>query len=71
MGRKKGQATAESWMIANGKPGDCFYSDKQDRQLTAAASYYNRKIKTERLIVTTTGGKQPKSNYITKTTILL
>jgi hypothetical protein len=28
VGRPKGQSTMESWMIANGKTGEHFYSDK-------------------------------------------
>jgi hypothetical protein len=69
MGRKKGQYTAESWMIANGKEGDHFYSDKKDAQLTAIASHLKRKITTERLIVITTGKSEPKCKYITKVTL--
>lgn len=60
----------ESWMIANGKSGDHFYSDKIDRHLTALSTYYKRKIVTERLITVTTGGKKPQCKYITKVTIL-
>jgi hypothetical protein len=60
----------ESWMIANGKSGHHFYSDKIDRHLTAIASAHDRKITTERLITVTTGGKIPESKYITKVTIL-
>ena len=70
MGRPKKQNTIESWMIANGKAGEHFYSDKVDRHLTALSTYYHRKIITERLITITTGGKEPKSKYITKVTLL-
>ena len=71
MGRLKGkQVTMESWMIANAKPGESFYSDKLDRNLTAIAAHHNRKIKTERLIAVTTGKSIPKSKYITKVTLL-
>lgn len=70
MGRPKRQSTMESWMIANGKAEQHFYSDKMDRHLTAIATYYKRKIVTERLITITTGGKEPKSKYITKVTLL-
>lgn len=38
MGRPKGQSTMESWMIANGKTGEYFYSDKMDRHLTAIST---------------------------------
>lgn len=65
-----GQYTMESWMIKNGKEGQHFYSDKQDRHLTAIASAHNRKIKTERLITITTGGKEPVAQYITKVILM-
>lgn len=70
MGRPKGQSTMESWMIANGKAGEHFYSDKMDRHLTAISTHHQRKIITERLITITTGGKEPISKYITKVTLL-
>ena len=70
MGRPKKQSTMESWMMANGKGGEHFYSDKPDRHITALSSYYNRKIVTERLVTITTGGKEPKAKYITKVTLM-
>ena len=70
MGRPKGQYTLESWMIANGKSGDHFYSDKQDKHITAISSHHQRKVLTERMITVTTGGKIPISKYITKVTLL-
>lgn len=70
VGRPKGQSTMESWMIANGKSGEHFYSNKADRHLTAISTQHNRKIVTERLITITTGGKEPISKYITKVTLL-
>ena len=70
MGRPKGQSTMETWMIVNGKAGEHFYSDKTDKTFTGAATYYKRKIVTERLITITTGGKEPKAKYITKVTLM-
>lgn len=70
MGRPKGQKTMESWMIANGKTGEHFYSDKMDRHLTAISAHHQRKIITERLTAIKVGGKEPKSKYITKVTLL-
>ncbi len=70
MKRRSGQYTMESWMIVNGKVGEHFYSDKKDGYLTSLSTYYKRKIKTERLITVTTGGKTPESKYITKVTLL-
>lgn len=70
MGRPKKQNTVESFMIANGKAGEHFYSDKMDRHLTAISAHHKRKIVTERLITVTTGGKEPKAKHITKVTLL-
>lgn len=73
MGRTKNnkyQFTLESWMIANGKEGEHFYSDKLDRHLTAIATHHLRKIKTERLIIVTTAKSSPVAKYITKVTLL-
>ena len=66
----KKQYTLESWMMANGKSGQQFYSDKIDRHLTAIATHHNRKISTERLITVTTGKNNPIANSITKVTLL-
>ena len=63
---KKGQYTLESWMIANGKSGDSFYSHKKDRHLTAIASHHNRKIITENLIIVSDYLNSPKADKITK-----
>ena len=49
---------------------DHFYSDKPDRHLTSISAHHKRKIKTERMIAVTTGGKEPESKYITKVTLL-
>lgn len=66
MGRIKGeQSSLEGFMMANGKPGDIFYSDKSDRALTAIANYYNRKIVTERLIVLKPFWKDQTTSCIT------
>jgi len=68
---KKGQIiTYEAWAIANAKPGTVFYSDKQDREITAIASNHKRKITTERLVIVTSAKAEPKANYITKITVL-
>lgn len=64
------QNTIESYMIANDKIGDSFYSDKADRHLTAISTYYKRKIKTERFIAVTSQSDNPSAHKITKVTIL-
>lgn len=70
MGRPKGQTNADSWLIANGKIGDQFYSEKEDKYLTALSSYYKRKILTERIIAISSGKKNPICKYIVKVTLL-
>lgn len=70
MGRTKGKTMCvESYLISNLQISNHFYSDKEDKQLTAIATYFNRKITTERLIAVKTG-KETSSKYITKVTIL-
>lgn len=68
-GRKRGPVTIDSWMIENCEVGYSFYSDKDDRHLTALAAQRKRRISTERLITITTGGKDPVAKYITKVTL--
>lgn len=69
-GRPKGQLTTmESWMIANGKKGDVFYSEKRDAHLTSISKYYKRKIITQNMIAVI-GGKVPELKKIIKVTIL-
>ncbi len=52
MGRTKGTYTApESVFITSGKHKKSFFSYKQDKDITAIASYYNVKVKTERVMV--------------------
>ena len=60
----------ESWMIANGKAGDHFYSDKMDKHLTAISTHHQRRILTERLVAVKYGGKEPKAKNITRVTLL-
>lgn len=67
---KAGQYTLESWMIANGKGGDHFYSEKADKHLTAIASGHGRKIRTERLTVITNKHDIQVAYRITKVTLL-
>lgn len=61
----------ESWMIANGKKGDHFYSDKEDKYLTALSAYYKRKITTERVICIKPikNVRKIEANYVTKVTL--
>lgn len=43
--------TNESFAIANGKPGDSFITRKEDRIVTANASFHGKKITTERCLL--------------------
>ena len=49
--------TPETVFLARSKIGSVFYSAKDDRYLTAIATYYSIKIKTERLYCFSIRGK--------------
>lgn len=68
--RKGGQYTIESWMMANGKLGEVFYSEKMDRHLTAIATHHKRKIQTERLVAVTTGKEDVRAIAIVRVTLM-
>ena len=71
MGRTKGKTlTIESHVLSVGKSGMQFYTDKSDKHITAIASYYYKKVATERLIAVQVGKTPLKAKYITKVTIL-
>lgn len=59
----------ESFMMVNGETGDVFFSNKQDKDITAIASYYERQVRTERVIVVSISD-DPKAERVTKITIL-
>jgi hypothetical protein len=51
-GRKQGQLTTlESWAINNLASGKVFYTNKQDKDITAIASHYGVKVRTERFVI--------------------
>lgn len=66
----RGINTLESWMMVNGKDGDTFYTHKKDKDITAIASYYKRKVNTERLILVSNSKDKPEANAVTKVTLL-
>ena len=68
-GRPKGQFTMETWMIANGKKGEYFYSEKRDAHLTSISSHHKRKIITEKMLAVRVG-KAPELKKIIKVTLL-
>ena len=45
------KTSLESLALTSLKKGKFFYSKKADKDLTAIASYYKKKIKTERLFI--------------------
>jgi len=66
MGRKK--TSVESIALTTLPQGSVFYSQKQDKDLTAIASYYKKKVSTERLI--TVHPISAETERILKVTIL-
>jgi hypothetical protein len=46
----KQTTSAEGWMLKNGMVGQTFFTEKNDKSMTAFAKYYKRKVKTERII---------------------
>jgi len=47
----RSKSSLESIAMTILKAGQDFYTSKQDKDITAIASYYKKKIKTERLIM--------------------
>lgn len=47
----RSKSSLESIAMTTLKSGQDFYTAKQDKDITAIASYYKKKIKTERLIM--------------------
>jgi len=45
------QRTIESIGLLNLKEGESFYTEKRDKDITAIASYYDKKVRTERMFV--------------------
>ncbi len=59
----------EVFALHNLKSGQSFYTSKQDKDMTAIASYYKIKVKTERMVAIDTT-RHEKIEFITKVTIL-
>ena len=66
----KTYANYESWAMENAKEGTSIVSYKEDRNLTASANYYNRKILTQRIIVVEGTVLEPVAIAATKVTFL-
>ena len=62
--------TLESIFLLKGKPMQVFYTHKKDREITAIATYYSKKIRTERLILIEGNKEKPQAKNLTKVTII-
>lgn len=61
--------TADTWALKNGKVGQSFLSFQPDKNITALATHYGRKITTERMVAVTLI-QRPEATAITKFTII-
>jgi hypothetical protein len=68
MGAPKGQRTLESIAMNSLKKGQSFFTTKQDKDITAISSYYNKRVKTERVFVL--NPQTGKASKLVKVTIL-
>lgn len=62
--------TPEALALISANPLTVFYTEKKDKDITAIASYYKRKIMTERLIIVSGSKDNPVARTLTKVTIL-
>lgn len=60
----------EGWALKNSNAGETFFTEKNDKSMTAFAKYYKRKIKTERIIAVTGDKVKPTAFSLTKVTLL-
>ena len=67
---KKKFYTMESWMVANGKQGQQFYTIKPDRHITAIATTLGRKVTTERIIAVNPQKPEMPNEKLTRVTLL-
>jgi hypothetical protein len=68
MGAPKGQRTLESIAMNTLKKGQSFFTTKQDKDITAISSYYDKRVKTERVFVL--NPQTGKASKIVKVTII-
>lgn len=66
--KKRTPTSVETISLLNLKTGQSFYTEKQDKDITAVASYYNKKVSTERLFVL--NPQSGVTNRVVKVTIL-
>lgn len=60
----------ESWAMENAKEGTSIISYKEDRNLTASANYYERKILTQRIVIIEGSVTEPIAVPAVKVTFL-
>jgi len=60
----------ESWAMENAKEGTSIVSYKEDRNLTASANYYERKILTQRIVIIEGSVTEPIAVPAVKVTFL-
>jgi len=70
MRKKNSMENIESWIIANAKKGTIFFTNKKDNNMTSLATYYKRKIQTERLITITVGKQNLQAKHLLKVTLI-
>ena len=68
MGAPKGQRTLETIAMNTLKKGQSFFTTKQNKDITAISSYYNKRVKTERVFVL--NPQTGKASKIVKVTII-
>lgn len=61
----------EAWMLTYGKAGDEYYSNRSDRDITAKAFYYKRKVKTERVVILSGNLSELKTETAIRVTIII
>jgi hypothetical protein len=66
----KGYSSSDSYQIDNEKQNSVFYSQNTERNLTAKAMYYNRIIKTERVVVISGTREKPTAGTLIKVTLV-
>ncbi len=66
----KKYSSTDSYLMDNLKEGLTFYSENEDRNLTAKAVYYKRSIKTERIIVIGGDRSNPVASTLTKVILM-
>jgi hypothetical protein len=68
VGAPKGQRTLETIAMNTLKKGQSFFTTKQNKDITAISSYYNKRVKTERVFVL--NPQTGKASKIVKVTII-